>query len=161
MDTPVVELPRSFRESVEGRRWPQEDALQPDRKGFNGFRRSTGLGVNFDNVRGVPWAVVFGEAGHGALLQLLDPLDLALKTVADVNGETGILGVENVPLRAAFEGVSVGLDKVLESVDPGIELPYFGHVIIFSLFDCFEQRLGDSLQSVWVEVGAAVEDISS
>ena len=30
----------------------------------------------------------------------------------------------------------------------------------FSLFDCFEQGLGNALQGVGVEVGAAVEDVS-
>ena len=54
----------------------------------------------------------------------------------------------------------MGLDKVFESVDPGVELAYLSRVVILSLFDRFEQRLGDALQGVWVEISAAVEDIS-
>ena len=108
----------------------------------------------------VAWTVVFGEAGHGALLQLFDPLNFSLKTVADVDGESGVFGVKDIPLGASLESVGVGLDKVLESVDPRVELSYFGCVVIFSLFDCFKQGFGDALQSVGVEVGAAVKDIS-
>ena len=111
-------------------------------------------------MRGVSWAVVLGETGHCALFQLLDPLDFSLETVADVDSKAGVLGVENVSLRAAFEGVGVSFDKIFESADPTVELSYLGHVVVFSLFDCFEQRLGNALQGVGVKVGAAVEDVS-
>ena len=160
MDPPVVELPRSFRKGVECRRRPQEDTFQPDRKGFDGFGRCTGLSVDLDDVGSVARAVVFGEAGHSALLQLFDPFDFSLKAVADVDGEPGIFGVEDIPLRASLEGIGMGLDEVFESVDPGVELVYFGCVVILSLFDRFEQRLGDALQGVWVEISTAVEDVS-
>ena len=160
VDTPVVELPRSLSEGIECGRWPQEDTFQPDRKGFDGLGCCTGLGVDFDNMRGVARTIVFGEAGHGALLQLFDPLDLPLKAIADVDGEPGILGIEDIPLGASLEGVGVGFDEVFESIDPGVELAYFGCVVILSLFDCFEQRLSDALQGVWVEIGAAVKDVS-
>ena len=53
----------------------------------------------------------------------------------------------------------MGFDKILESVDPSVELVYFGHVIVLPLFDCFEQCFGDSLQGVGVEIGTAVEDV--
>ena len=33
-------------------------------------------------------------------------------------------------------------------------------VVVFSLFDCLEQRFGDALQGVGVEVSAAVKDVS-
>ena len=107
----------------------------------------------------VPGAVVFSEARHCALLQLFDPLDLPLKTVADVEGEPRVFGVKNVPFWATFEGVGVSLDEVFESVDPTVELLYFSHVVVLSLLDCFEQRLGDALQSVGVEIGAAVKNV--
>ena len=61
MDTPVVKLPGGFGEGVEGGRWPQEDALQPYGERLNRLRCGTGLGVNFDNVRGISRTVVFGE----------------------------------------------------------------------------------------------------
>ena len=109
----------------------------------------------------VAWTVVFGEAGHSALLQLFDPLNFSLKAVANVDGKPGVFGVEDVSLGAALEGVGVCFDEVLESVDPAVELSYLGHVIVFSLFDCFEQSFGDALQRVGVEIGAAVEDVSS
>ena len=160
MDTPIIELPRSFREGIERGRRSQEDAFQPDRKGFDGFCRRAGLGINFDDVGGVSRAIVFGEAGHSALLQLLDPLDFPLEPVADVDSESRIFGVEDIPLGASLEGVGVGLDEVFESVDSGVELAYLGCVIVFSLFNCFEQRLGDALQGVGVEIGAAIEDVS-
>ena len=159
MDTPVVELPRSFRKGVERSRRPQEDAFQPDREGFDGFCHSARLGVDLDDVRGVPGTVVFGEAGHRALLQLLDPFDFSLEAVADVDSKTWVFGIEDIPLGASLKGVGVGLDEVLESIDSGIELPYLGCVIIFSLLDCFKQRFGDSLQGVRVKIGAAVEDV--
>ena len=108
----------------------------------------------------VAWTVVLGEAGHSTLLQLFDPFDFSLKAVADIDGEPGIFGVEDIPLRASLEGVGVGLDEVFESVDPGVELAYFGCVVILSLFDRFKQRLGDALQGVGVEVSTAVEDVS-
>ena len=161
MDPPIIELPRSFREGVECRRRPQKDTFQPDGKGFDRFGRCTGLGVDLDNVGSVPGTVVFGEAGHCALLQLFDPLDLPLKAVADVDGEPWVLGVEDIPLGASLEGVGVGFDQVLESVDSGIELSHFSDVIVFSLLDCFKQGLGDALQGVGVEIGAAVENVSS
>ena len=41
-----------------------------------------------------------------------------------------------------------------------VELTYFGHMVVLSLFNRFEQCLGDTLQSVGVEVSAAVEDVS-
>ena len=110
---------------------------------------------------GVAWTIVFGEAGHGTLFQLFDPLDLPLKSVTDIDGETRVFGIEDVSLGASLEGVGVGFDKVFESVNPAVELPYLGHVVIFSLFDCFEQGFGDALQGVGVEIGATVEDISS
>ena len=108
----------------------------------------------------VAWTIVFGEAGHGALLQMLDPLNLPLKAVADVDSEPGILGVEDVPLRATLEGVGVGLDEVLESIDSSVELAYLSCVVVLSLLDRFEQRFGDPLQGVGVKVSAAVKDVS-
>ena len=72
------------------------------------------------------------------MLQLLDPLDLPLKTVANVDGEPGILGVKDIPLGASLKGVGVGFNEVFEPVDPGVELPYFGDMIVLSLFDRFE-----------------------
>ena len=87
---------------------------------------------------GVARAVVFGEAGHSALLQVFDPLDLSLKTVADIDSEPGVLGVEDISFGASLEGVGVGFDEVFKSVDSSVELAHFGHVIIFPLFDCFE-----------------------
>ena len=108
----------------------------------------------------VTWTVIFGEAGHRALLQLFDPLDFSLEAIADIDGEAWILGVENIPLRAAFEGVGVGFDEVLKTIDLHIEPPYFGRVVVFSLFDCFKQCFGDALQGIRVEVSAAVEDVS-
>ena len=160
MDAPIVEFPRSFREGIERCQRPQEDALQPDGERFDRFGCGAGLSVDLDDVRGVTRTVVFGEAGHSALLQLLDPFDFSLKTVADIDGESGIFGVEDIPLGAALEGVGVGLDKVFESVDPTVELPYFGCMIVFSLLDRFEQRFGDALQGVGVKVGAAIKDLS-
>ena len=108
----------------------------------------------------VAWTVVFGEAGHGALLQLFDPFNFSLKAVANVDGEPGVFGVEDVSLGATLEGVGVGFDQILKSVDPGVELSYLGDVVILSLFNGFEEGLGDSLQGVGVEVSAAVEDVS-
>ena len=112
-------------------------------------------------MRGVPGAVIFGETGHRALFQLFDPLDFPLKTVADVNGESWILGVENIPLGATFEGVSVSFDEVLKSGDSSIELPYFGHMVGLSLLDRFEKCFSDTLQCIGVKIGAAVEDVGS
>ena len=160
MDTPVVQFSRRLGQGVEGGGRPQENALQPHGEWLNWLRCGARLGINFDNVRGVARAVVFGETGHSALLQLLDPLDFSLEAVADIDGETQVFGVEDVPLRASLEGVGVGFDKVFESIDSGIELSYFGHVVILPLFDCFEQGFSDSLQGIGVEVGAAVEDVS-
>ena len=110
-------------------------------------------------MRGVPRTVVFGETSHGALFQLFDPLDLPLKTIADIDGEPRVLGIEDVPFGATFKGVSVRFDKVLESGDSSIEFPYFSHMVGFSLFDCFEQGFGDALQGVGVKVSATVEDV--
>ena len=108
---------------------------------------------------GVSRAIVFGEAGHSALLQVLDPLDLSLKSVADVDGKPRVFGIEDIPLGASLEGVGVGFDKVFKSVNSGVELAYFGCVVILSLFDCFKEGFGDALQGIGVEIGAAVEDI--
>ena len=160
VDTPVVKLPRGFGQGVEGSGWPQKNALQPYGERFDWLRGGTGLGVNFDDVRGVSGTVVFSETGHRSLLQLFDPFDLPLKAVADVDGETRVLGVEDVPLGASLEGIGVGFDEVLKSVDPGVELSYFGCMVVLPLFDCFEQSFGDALQGVGVEVGAAVENVS-
>ena len=112
-------------------------------------------------MRGVSWAVVLGKTGHCALFQLFDPLNFSLKAVADIDSEAGVFGVEGVPLWAALEGVSVCLDEVFKSIDPTVEFPYLGHVVIFSLFNCFKQRLGDALQGIGVKVSAAIEDVSS
>ena len=72
------------------------------------------------------------------MLQLFDPLDLPLKAIADVDSEPGVFGVENIPLRASLEGIGVGFDEILESVDSGVELTYFGHMVVFPLLDRFE-----------------------
>ena len=104
-------------------------------------------------------AIVFGIARNRALLQLLDPLNLALKAVADIDSERGVFGIENVPLWAAFEGLSVLLDEIFESDDPTVEFLYLGLVVFFSLFEGLEQRLGDALQGVGVEIGAHVENV--
>ena len=96
------------------------------------------MSVDFDNVRGVPGTVVFGVARHRTLLQLLDPLDLPLKAVADVDGKRGVLGIENVPLRATLEGLGVLLEEILKSIDPAIELLNFGLMVVFALLKCFE-----------------------
>ena len=119
------------------------------------------MSVDFDDMGSVPRAVVLGEAGHRALLQLFDPFDFSLQPIADVDSEPRVFGVENVPLGALFEGVSMGLDEVLKSGDSGIEFPDFGDVVGLPLFDGFEQRLGDALQGIGVEVRAAVQDVSS
>ena len=160
MDTPVVELPRSLCKGVECCRRPHEDTLQPDGKGFDGLGRCTGLSIDLDDVGSVSGAVVFSIARHRALLQLLDPLDLPLKAIADVDGERGIFGVENIPLWASFESLGVLLDEVLESIDPTVELLYLGLVIVLSLLDRLEQCPGDALQGVGVEVGTHVENVS-
>ena len=106
-------------------------------------------------------ATIFGEASHRALLQLFDPLDFPLKTVANVDSEPRVFCVEDVPLWATLEGVGVSLDKVFESVDPTVELSYFGCMVVLSLLDRFEQCFGDALQGVGVEIDAAVENVSS
>ena len=107
MDAPVVELPSGLRKGVESRRWPHKYALQPDGEGLDGLGRCTWLSVDFDDVGSIPGTVLFGVARHCALLQLFDPLDLSLKTVADVDGERGVFGVENVPLWATLDRKSV------------------------------------------------------
>ena len=84
----------------------------------------------------------------------------SLKSVADVDSKSGIFGVEDIPLRASLEGVGVGFNEVFKLVDPSIELAYFGCMVVLSLFNCFEQRLGNALQGVGVEISAAVEDVS-
>ena len=160
MDAPIVELPCSFREGVERCRRPQEYTFQPDGERFNGLGCGAGLGVDFDDMGSVTRTVVFGEAGHCALLQLFDPLDFSLEAVADVDGESRVFGVKDIPLGAALEGIGVCFDEIFESIDPTVEFPYFGHVVVFPLLDCFEQRLGDTLQGVRVKVGAAVKDVS-
>ena len=78
---------RSLSKGVERSRRPQEDALQPNGKGLDGFCCRARLGVNFDDMRGVSRTVVLREAGHRPLLQLLDPFDFSLKPIADVDGE--------------------------------------------------------------------------
>ena len=161
MDAPVVELPRGFRKGIECGRRPQEYAFQPRGERLDGFGRSAGLSVDLDDVGGVARTVILGETGHSALFQLFDPLDLSLKAIANVDGEPGIFGVKDVSLGASLKGVGVSFDEVLELVDSGVELPYFGCVIIFSLFNCLEQGFGDPLQGIRVEVGAAVKDVSS
>ena len=110
-------------------------------------------------MRGIPRAVVLSKTGHHALLQLLDPFNLSLKTVADIDGKPGIFGVEDVPFGAALEGVSMGFDKVFEPGDSGIEFHNFGGMVVFSLLDGSKQRLSDALQSVGVEVGTAGQDV--
>ena len=94
------------------------------------------------------------------MLQLFDPFNFSLKAIADIDGEPGVLGVEDIPLRAALEGVGMCFDEVLESVDSAIEFPHLGCVIFFSLSDRFKQGFGDALQGVGVEISAAVEDVS-
>ena len=138
MDAPIVELFCSFRESVERCRWPQKYAFQPDRKGLDGFSRGAGLSVDLDNVGSVAWTVIFGEAGHCALLQLFDPFDFPLQAVADIDGKPRVLGVEDIPFGAALEGVGVCLNEIFEPIDPAVEFPHFGHVVVFPLFNCFE-----------------------
>ena len=54
----------------------------------------------------------------------------------------------------------MSFDEVFQPVDPGVELSYFGHVVVLSLFDCFEQSFGDALQGIGVEVSTAVKDVS-
>ena len=110
---------------------------------------------------GVSGAVVFGEAGHRALLLLFDPLDLPLQTVADVDGKPRVFSVEDVSLGAALEGIGVSFDQVFELVDSGVEFSYFSGMVVLPLFNSFEQGFGDALQSVGAEIGAAVEDVSS
>ena len=160
MDAPVVKLPCGFRESVERCRWPQEYAFQPDGERLDGFGCGAGLSVDLDDMGGVARTVIFGEAGHRALLQLFDPLDFSLEAVADVDSESRVFGVKDISLGAALERIGVCFDEIFESIDPTVELPYFGHMVIFPLLDRFEQRLGDALQGVGVKVGAAVKDVS-
>ena len=160
MDAPIVKLPRGFSKGVEGSRWPQEDALQPYGERLNRLRCGTGLGVDFDNVRGISRTIVFGEAGHRSLLQLLDPLNLLLQTVADVDRKPWILGVKDISFGASFEGVGVGFDEVFQLGDSSIELQYLGSVVGLPLFDGSEQHLGNALQGVGVEIGATVQDVS-
>ena len=160
MDTPIVELPCGFYEGVERCRWPQEYAFQPDGERFDGLGRSAGLSVDFDDVGSVAWTVIFGEAGHSALLQLLDPFDFPLQAIANVDGKTRVLGVKDIPFGATLESVGVRLNEVFKPIDPTVELSHLGRVVVFSLLNCFEQRLGDTLQSVGVEVSATIEDVS-
>ena len=138
MDTPVVKLPRGFSKGVEGSGRPQEDTFQPYRERFDWFCGGTGLGVDFDDMGGVSGTVVFGEAGHGALLQLFDSFDFLLQSITDVDSEPWVFGVEDIPLGTPLEHVGVGFDEVFKSIDSGIELPYLGHMVFLSLSDCFE-----------------------
>ena len=138
MDAPIVEFPRCLCESVECCRRSQEYAFQPNGERFDGLGCGAGLSIDFDDVGGISGTVVFGEAGHRALFQLFDPLDFSLQTVADVDSEPGILGIENIPLRASLEGVGVSFDEIFKSVDSRIEFAYFGRVVVFPLFDCFK-----------------------
>ena len=94
------------------------------------------------------------------MFQLFDPLNFPLEAVADVDGEARIFGIEDISFGTALEGVGVSFDEIFQSVDPGVELPDFGDVVILSLLNSFEEGLGDSLQGVGVEVSAAVEDVS-
>ena len=87
---------------------------------------------------GVSRTVVFGKTSHRALLQLFDPFDFPLETVANIDGETWIFGVEDVSLGASLKGVGMGFDEVFELVNLGVELLHFGDVIVLSLFDRFE-----------------------
>ena len=87
MDTPVVKFFGGLSEGVEGGRWPQENALQPYGERFDRLCRGTGLSVDFDNVRGVPRAVVLGKTGHRTLLQLFDPFDFLLQAIANIDGK--------------------------------------------------------------------------
>ena len=138
MDAPIVEFPCRFREGVKRCRRPQEYGFQPDGKRLDGLSRSARLSVDLDDVGSVAWSVVFGEAGHCALLQLFDPFDFPLQAVADVDGEPRVLSVKDISFGAALEGVGVRFNKVLEPIDPAVKFSYFGHVIIFSLLNCFE-----------------------
>ena len=72
------------------------------------------------------------------MFQLFDPFDLSLKAVANVDSEPRVFGIEDVPLGATFEGIGVSFDEVFESGDPSVELPHFGPMVGFSLFDRFE-----------------------
>ena len=96
------------------------------------------MGVDLDDVRSVLGTIVFGEAGDSSLLQLLDPLNFPLQTIADVDCEPWIFGVEDVSFGASFEGVGVSFDEVFKSGDSGVELQDFGGVVGLSLFDCFK-----------------------
>ena len=53
----------------------------------------------------------------------------------------------------------MGFDKVLELEDAGVEFGHLGGVVSLSLFNGFEQCLGNALQGVGVEVGAAAQDV--
>ena len=110
-------------------------------------------------MRGVSGTVIFGETGHRALLQLFDPFDFSLQAVADVDGKAGVFGIEDVSFGAAFEGVAMGFNEVFQSGDSGVELQHFSSMVGLSLFDGFEQRLGDTLQGVGVKVSAAIQDV--
>ena len=138
MDAPIVEFPCSFREGVERCRWPQKYAFQPDGERLDGLGRSTGLSIDFDDVGSVTWTVVLGEAGHCALLQLFDPFNFSLQTVADVDGESRVFGIEDIPFGAALEGVGVRLNEVFEPIDPAVKFPDFGRMVVFSLLNCSE-----------------------
>ena len=93
------------------------------------------------------------------MLQLLDPFNLTLEAVADVDSETRVFGIEDVSFGAALEGVGVSFDQIFKPVDPGVELSYFGDMVILSLFNSFEEGLG-CRDSLLYEQWATTRDLS-
>ena len=116
-DPPVLELSSGLHEVVVHGGWPQKNGLEPRQKWFNWLGGGHRLSVDFEDVRGGPWAVIVTEPGHIPLMKELDPFNGAMQPKTDVDFEPWVMGVNFVPLGALLEGLFMFLKSFFEVLD--------------------------------------------
>ena len=86
-DPPIVEVMGCFVQILILWHGPDDAFLEPGQKGLDWLALYCGLSIDVEDVRGTPWAVVFGEPGDRAVVQQFDPFDGPMDTVAVADGE--------------------------------------------------------------------------
>ena len=121
-----------------------------------------GLGIDVENMRGAARAVAFREAGHGTVVQQLNPLDGSVDAVAVANSEKGETFILFISRGYPLPSLLLEFFQFLIEVSNGARI-----LILLLVMDPIPlpnglyERLCDCSKSDWVFEIEPMKDIGS